>query len=175
MNSWITLRCSSSLLGIGRDMKTKGYVDKIGSRVTRYSFIKIIEYNVADVNEVVERLERLKITKFNFINIPKFTYKVYHNKLKIESEFIKGWYCLDVNSIYNDLVNSEWTFTDPRPSNFMTCKQNNKTYALDLDSFDYIPLIEDRKKLWIKYNNKWPVWPYRTYNFDENGIVENDS
>lgn len=147
------------------------YVDEHGTRITSYSFIKEITYpKESRAIQIEEKLLKLKTAKFDFINIPYFEFQRDGANMRIESEFIKGWYCFDIHSIYNDLISKDWTFYDPHPSNFITCKKTEKTYAVDLESFAYIPNIDDRKKLWLRYQNLWPVWPMKTYVFDEHGM-----
>lgn len=148
------------------------YVDGKKTRITHYSFIKEITYidqNTALI--IAKNLAQLQKTKFDFIHIPNFTFEVKDNNLTIESEFIKGWQQANLHQIYNDLISKDWTFTDPHPSNFITCKKTLKTYAVDLDSFQYVPNIIYRRKIWMHYDRRcWIIHPPKFYGFDETGI-----
>ena len=153
-----------------------GYPDKDNTRLTKYSFTKQIVYtDIRTADDSVYRLSKLQEATFKYIHIPMFYYEQIGHRVTIESEFIKGYHSFEVEKIYEDCINSAWTFTDPHPSNFITCKQTNKIYMIDLECYRYVPDIEDRKKIWIKYSNKWPIWPWPTYQFDMEGIIFEDS
>jgi len=127
------------------------YIDDHRTRITSYYLTKEITYhNENRAIKLVERLERLKTAKFNFIHIPEFKYTRDGFSVNMFSEYIKGHYCKDVRKLYNDLTSHEWTFTDPHPSNFITCKRTGLTYAVDLDSFAHVPNKEDRVKIWTQ-------------------------
>ena len=121
---------------------TREYVDNMRTRITTYTITKVIEFENEDVAEHRERmLDILRVATFKHILIPEFEYSRNGSELTIVTEYIKGWYCVDKQLIWEDVVRreSEYTFDDPHPSNFITCKRELKTYAVDLDSFTYSP------------------------------------
>lgn len=143
------------------------YVDTHATRITNYSFVKELCYRNLEYSKKVEyRLSKLQQTKFDFIHIPEFEFKRQDTFITIECEFIKGCCASgNVNDIYKDLVSHDWTFTDPHPSNFIECKKSKKIYAIDLDSFDYVPDINERKAFWI--DKEWPAQiKYHQFNMD---------
>lgn len=153
-----------------------GYVDKDATRVTKYSFTKQIVYSdIRTAADSAYRLSMLQEASFEHIHVPVFHYEQAGHRLTIESEFIKGYLSFDIAKVYEDCINSDWTFTDPHPSNFITCKQTNKIYIVDLECYEYVPDIQDRRNLWIRYSDKWPIWPWPTYKFDKDGIVWDDT
>ena len=99
-------------------------------------------------------LDRLRVATFKHILLPEFEYSRDGSELTIVTEYIKGWYCNQPELIWEDVVKreSEYTFDDPQPSNFITCKREYRTYAVDLDSFTYFPDFATRvarfKEIW---------------------------
>jgi hypothetical protein len=150
------------------------YDDNKKTRITSYFFIKKIQYKNHDsALAIAKNLAKLQETKFDFIHVPNFTFEINGNNLTIESEFIKGWHFEHMPKIYDDLISKDWTFADPHPSNFITCKKTLKTYIVDFDSFQYIPSLADRRKTWMAHDNTcWIIYPPKFYGFDENGIKE---
>ena len=121
---------------------TREYVDNMGTRITTYTLTKVLEFENEDAAEYRERmLDILRVATFKHILIPEFEYSRNGSELTIVTEYIKGWYCVDKQLIWEDVVRreSEYTFDDPHSSNFITCKRELKTYAVDLDSFTYFP------------------------------------
>ena len=148
---------------------TREYVDDNRTRITSYSITKVITYLDDDkARHKVSCLSMLKRkrSQFSFIHIPEFEYRLNGFELTIESDFIKGWQCTDVWALYQDVVNHSWTFSDPHPSNFITCKRSLKTYAVDLDSFMCIPDSRARKYLWYE---KWPREAFPHVRFSPEG------
>jgi len=126
------------------------------TKITSYSFIKERTYSTEDEAIHIENnLIELKDAKFDFVNIPYFEFTRNANDLKIECEFIKGYYSLEMNEIYEDLVSKEWTFSDVSPWNFIQCNKTQKTYVIDIDSFQYCPFPRIRNFFWVKKQNAW--------------------
>ena len=148
---------------------TREYVDDNRTRITSYSITKVITYLDDDkARYKVSCLSMLKRKQgqFSFIHIPEFEYWLNGFELTIESDFIKGHQCVDIQQLYDDIIPHSWTFMDPHPSNFITCKKTRKTYAVDLDSFMYAPNICDRKRKWY---TQWPRKPYPFVKFTPEG------
>ena len=57
--------------------------------------------------------------------------------------------------IYKDLVerDSDWTFCDYYYDNFIVLDTENKIYAIDFQSYNYMPSKDDRKKIWGRHSN----------------------
>ena len=134
---------------------TREYVDDHRTRITSYRFIKTTTYG----NEIIAQhhawlLDLLRKAEFDWLRIPDFEYRVDGDTLEIESDFIKGWYCGDPFSLYKDVVNRKhpFTFQDPHPQNFITCKKTQRTFAIDLDSY---MLFMDRHKLHRRFIRVW--------------------
>ena len=126
------------------------------NKITSFTFIK--ERTYYDENQAISienNLNILKNTKFDFVCIPYFEHKRSGNDLKIECEFIKGWYSYEMTRIYDDLVSKEWTFSDVSPWNFIQCSQTQKTYMVDIDSFCHCPYFSIRNLFWAKKQNDW--------------------
>lgn len=127
-----------------------------GDKITSYTFVKerTYRYEQQAIN-VENNLNILKHTKFDFVCVPYFEYERNSCDLKIESEFIKGFYSHEMGKIYDDLVSKNWTFGDPSPWNFMQCTKTHKTYIVDIDSFIYCPDFDIRNDFWIKKYKDW--------------------
>jgi len=127
-------------------------------QIKQFSITKQIDFIEPWFAEDLEnRLKKLKLAKFDFICIPEFEFSKHKNTVTIESQFCKGNHCdLDVVQIYNDLIDKEWTFEDPTPDNFIVCDLTAQTFAVDLDSFTYLPNIEDRQAIWEQKIGEWP-------------------
>ena len=121
-----------------------------------FRLTKIIDCKTKDyANKICDKLHRLKNAKFNNILIPKFDYSLEGVILTQEIEYIKGRKCgMTVkkyrDKIYKDLVegDSDWTFDDFNFNNFIVVERLNKIYAIDFQSFNFLPSKEERKKLW---------------------------
>ena len=148
------------------------YVDGSNTRIMSYYFVKETTYKTESIAKDFEfRINKLKEAKFDFIHIPNFKIERDGLHIKITSDFIKGHRALNVVRIYNDLISKDWTFTDPIPDNFIVCANTEKTYIVDLDSFTYVPNIDDRKLIWARRcANWWPIHPLKYYTFDLDGI-----
>ena len=134
---------------------TREYVDDSRTRITTYTLTKVLELEHEDAAILREEmLDRLRVATFKHILIPEFEYSRDGSELTIVTEYIKGWYCKEPELIWEDVVKreSEYTFDDLQPSNFITCKRELKTYAIDLDSFTYFPDFDTRvarfKEIW---------------------------
>jgi len=126
---------------------TREYVDNMRTRITTYTLTKVIEYQNEDVAKWQEKmLDMLRVATFKHILIPEFEYSRDGSELTIVTDYIKGWYCVDKQLIWEDVVKreGEYTFNDPHPSNFITCKRELKTYAVDLDSYCHLPDFGER-------------------------------
>lgn len=79
----------------------------------------------------------MRNARFEWLKIPQFEYTIDGSSLTINTDYIKGWYCAEPLKLYNEIVLREesYTFTDPHPSNFITCSRTFETYAIDLDSY----------------------------------------
>ena len=104
---------------------------------------------------MVDKLERLKNEKFEKILIPEFEYEVEGNILTQRVEYIKGRKCgMTVkkyrDKIYQDLIerDSDWTFCDFNYDNFIVIEGEDKIYAIDFQSYNYLPSRKERLDLW---------------------------
>ncbi len=109
---------------------------------------------------MVDKLERLKKEKFERILIPQFEYEVEDNIIIQKVEYIKGRKMgMTVekyrNWIYKDLVerDNDWTFCDYYYDNFIVLDGENKIYAVDFQSYDYMPSKDDRRKIWDRHSD----------------------
>ena len=109
---------------------------------------------------MVDKLNRLKNENFNRVLIPNFDYSIQDNFLTYEVDFIKGYSVGTVTEpfskiVYEDVVekNSDWTFTDYHTTNFIVEAQTNKLYAVDFQSYGFIPSSDLRKKIWRNCQN----------------------
>lgn len=107
---------------------------------------------------MVDKLERLKNEKFNRVYIPEFEYRVEGNNITYDTVFIKGWGVGTLipkfaNIVYEDVVNrnSDWTFDDYGMSNFIIEYKTDHIYAVDLQSYNFIPDRNYRESSWKKY------------------------
>jgi len=109
---------------------------------------------------MVDKLERLKDENFNRVFIPDFDYRVEGNIITYDTAFIKGWgigtFIPDfANIVYEDVVlrDSDWTFDDYGMSNFIVEYNTDKIFAVDLQSYNYIPDRNHRETSWKKYTD----------------------
>lgn len=117
---------------------TREYVDNCRTRITTYTMTKIIEYeDETDAKFREEMLDILRVATFKHILLPEFEYSRNGSEVTIVTEYIKGWYCAEPLKLYDEIVlrEEDYTFTDPHPSNFITCCRTFETYAIDLDSY----------------------------------------
>ena len=127
---------------------------------------------------MVEKLQRLQNEDFNRVLIPEFTYTVDGNDVTYNVEFIKGYgvgtYIPKFAQIVAEDVRdrkSSWTFTDFALVNFIVEFKTNRIFAIDFQSYCYIPDMEKRKWIWdmdlkkdkermeIIYNGDWYYAP----------------
>lgn len=121
-----------------------------------YQFTKTIHCNTSEhVSMIVEKLDRIKEDNFGKIKIPEFDYKVSDRTVIQTVEYIKGRKCAMLvkkyrDRIYNELVEKdrEWTFCDFNYDNFIVLEKEDLIYAIDFQSYSFIPNKNKRKELW---------------------------
>ena len=121
-----------------------------------FRMTKIIDCKTEECAEIlIDKLSRLKNAKFDNILIPEFDYNLDGVIVTQEIEYIKGEKCGMIkkkyrDKIYKDLVEgeSDWTFNDFNFNNFIVVERLNKIYAIDFQSYNFIPSREERQKLW---------------------------
>ena len=126
-----------------------------------FTLVKQFDCFTKDIlNLMVDKLERLKDENFNRVLIPDFDYIVDGNIITYDTAFIKGWgigtYIPDfANIVYEDVVlrDSDWTFDDYGMSNFIVEHNTDKIFAIDFQSYNYIPDRNYRESSWKKYTN----------------------
>ena len=128
--------------------------------VLEASFTLVKQFNCFtkdNLDLMIDKLERLKKENFNRIHIPDFEYSVEGNIISYNTVFIKGWgvgiYVPDfANIIYEDVVqrDSDWTFDDFGGSNFIVEHNTDKIFAVDFQSYNYIPNRDYRISKWEK-------------------------
>ena len=118
------------------DNMTREYASKIRDRQTTTYMYEEYAYRVVD------RLEKLRRARFDWIRIPQFEYRIEGCTISLTSDFIKGWYCTEPLKLYDEIVlrEDDYTFSDPHPSNFITCSRTQETFAVDME-------VPDRKQL----------------------------
>ena len=126
-----------------------------------FEFTKIIDCMTKEhTSMMVDKLERLKNEKFEKILIPEFEYEVEGNILTQRVEYIKGRQCgMTVkkyrDKIYKEFVerDSDWTFCDFKYDNFIVVNgiDKDKIYAIDFQSYNYLPSRKERLDLWEEY------------------------
>jgi|TARA_B100000282_G_C31511566_1_gene389623 sulfatase maturation enzyme AslB (radical SAM superfamily) len=131
--------------------------------VLEASFTLVKQFNCFtkyNLDLMIDKLERLKKENFNRIHIPDFEYSVEGNIISYNTVFIKGWgvgiYVPDfANIIYEDVVqrDSDWTFDDFGGSNFIVEHNTDKIFAVDFQSYNYIPNRDYRISKWEKFKN----------------------
>ena len=111
-----------------------------------------------NVDEMVNKLDRLKNEDFNRVHIPDFEYKVDGNILTYDTVFIKGWGVGTLipyftNIIYEDIVQRDldWTFDDYGSSNFIVEHNTDRIFAVDFQSYNYLPNRDYRESKWKKF------------------------
>jgi len=141
-------------------MKHKSRINSLLTLDISFEFIKTIDCITDDNTKImIEKLERLKEEKFERILIPQFEYEVNGNILTQRVEYIKGRKMgMTVEKyrswIYKDLVerDSDWTFCDYYYDNFIVLDSENKIYAIDFQSYNYMPSKDDRRKIWDRHS-----------------------
>tara|TARA_B100001093_G_scaffold399540_1_gene387014 strand:- start:4086 stop:4577 length:492 start_codon:yes stop_codon:yes gene_type:complete len=129
-----------------------------------FRLTKIIDCKTEEYAEIlIDKLSRLKNAKFNNILIPEFDYSLDGVIVTQEIEYIKGDKCGMIkkryrDKIYKDLVegDSDWTFNDYNFNNFIVCDRLYKIYAIDFQSYNFMPSRQERKNLWetkVRMNN----------------------
>ena len=106
---------------------------------------------------MVDKLNRLKNENFNRVLIPNFDYIIQDNFLIYEVDFIKGYPLGTATEPFASIVkediverDSDWTFSDYHMTNFIVEAQTDKLYAVDFQSYSYIP---DKNLRWEIWNN----------------------
>ena len=121
-----------------------------------FKLIKTIHCDTSEnVNEMVDKLDRLKNENFNRVLIPNFEYEVKNNDVIYTVDFIKGYGMGTLvpkyaNIVYEDVVKrkSEWTFMDLHTVNFIVEYSTEKMFTLtkkDL-SKNFIKLLRKYEK-----------------------------
>lgn len=106
-------------------------------------------------NAMVEKLDRLKEEDFNRVLIPDFDYDVVDNTVTYDVDFIKG---IGIGTlipkyadiVYEDVVKrqSDWIFFDLATANFIVEYKTEKIYAIDFQSYAFIPDKNERESKW---------------------------
>ena len=129
-----------------------------------FRLTKIIDCKTEEYAEmIVDKLSRLKNAKFDNILIPEFDYSLDGVIVTQDIEYIKGRKCgMTVkkyrDKIYKDLVDgeSDWTFNDFNFNNFIVVERLNQIYAIDFQSYNFMPSRQERQNLWetkLRMNN----------------------
>lgn len=132
---------------------TREYV--LNERICSYQLYKTTTYETEEyAYNAVKRLDLLRDARFEWLKIPRFEYTIDGCSVTINTDYIKGWYCTEPLKLYDEIVLREGdTFTDPHPSNFITCSRTLETYAIDLDSYTTKP--DDMHDVFMrKWKNK---------------------
>ena len=104
---------------------------------------------------MVDKLERLKEENFNRVLIPDFKYEVCNDTVNYNVDFIKGSAVGTLvpkyaSIVYEDVVKrkSDWTFFDLSTINFIVEFNTENIYAVDFQSYAYIPNHDHRESQW---------------------------
>tara|TARA_B100001778_G_C18512097_1_gene594711 strand:+ start:173 stop:703 length:531 start_codon:yes stop_codon:yes gene_type:complete len=129
--------------------------------VLESSFTLVKQFNCFTKDNLfvmIDKLERLKNEDFNRVHIPDFEYKVDGNILTYDTVFIKGWGVGTLipyftNIIYEDIVQRDldWTFDDYGSSNFIVEHNTDRIFAVDFQSYNYLPNRDYRESKWKKF------------------------
>ena len=133
------------------------------SSVLKASF-KLIKqfdcYSKENLDLMVDKLDRLKNEDFNRIHIPDFEYRVKGNTITYDTAFVKGYGVGTLipefsNIVYEDIVqrDSDWTFTDYGMPNFIVEYKTDRIFAVDLQSYNFVPDRDYRESIWRKFEN----------------------
>lgn len=127
------------------------------------TFTLVKQFNCStkdDLDLMIDKLERLKNENFNRVHIPDFEFNVDGNNITYNTTFIKGWGIGTLipkfaKIISEDIVwrDSDWTFDDYGMSNFIVEYKTDKIYAVDFQSYNYIPDRNYRETRWNKFRN----------------------
>ena len=126
-----------------------------------FKLIKTIHCDKSEnVDEMVDKLDRLKKENFNRVLIPNFEYEIKDKDVIYTVDFIKGngigtLIPKFADIVYEDVVkrNSEWVFVDLHTVNFMVEKGTKKIYAIDFQSYARVPDHATRQALWESCTN----------------------
>jgi len=131
--------------------------------VLRASFTLVKQFDCLtkdNLDLLVDKLERLKNENFNRINIPDFEYYVEGNILTYNTTFIKGWSIGTLipkfaKIVYEDVIqkDSDWTFDDYGSANFIVECNSDRIFAVDFQSYNYVPDRDYRESRWKKSQN----------------------
>ena len=124
---------------------------KASFKLTKTIYCKRPKY----LKEMVNKLDRLKNENFNRVLIPDFSYEVNEDSVTYDVDFIKGYPVGTLISKYADIVyedvvkrTSDWTFMDLHSVNFIVEYSTDNIYAIDFQSYTYIPNHEERISRW---------------------------
>ena len=126
-----------------------------------FKLIKTIHCDTSEnVDEMVDKLDRLKNENFNRVLIPNFEYEVKSKDVIYSVDFIKGngigtLIPKFADIVYEDVVKrkSEWVFVDLHTVNFIVEKCTKKIYAIDFQSYARVPDHATRQALWESCTN----------------------
>lgn len=133
--------------------------DRITTEIfTSFKLIKSIRFKCErELKEMIIKLDKLKKEKFNRVLIPNFDYNVKDEVLIYNVDFIKGYPLGTATEPFASIVkediverDSDWTFSDYHMTNFIVEAQTDKLYAVDFQSYSYIP---DKNLRWEIWNN----------------------
>ena len=139
---------------------------------TSFKLTKNIRFkNERELRAMIKKLDKLKNEKFNRVLIPNFDYSIKIDKSRTYAsdddaldhfliynvDFIKGYPVGTVTEPFASIVkediverDSDWTFSDYHMTNFIVEAQTDKLYAVDFQSYSYIP---DKNLRWETWNN----------------------
>ena len=140
------------------NIMTYGEVRKETTLRTSFKLTKKIRFKDDETKYfMVDKLNRLKNENFNRVLIPNFDYTIQDNFLIYEVDFIKGYPLGTATEPFASIVkediverDSDWTFSDYHMTNFIVEAQTDKLYAVDFQSYSYIP---DKNLRWEIWNN----------------------
>ena len=120
--------------------------------VLESSFTLVKQFNCFTKDNLfvmIDKLERLKNENFNRVHIPDFEYKVDGNILTYDTVLIPYF----TNIIYEDIVQRDldWTFDDYGSSNFIVEHNTDRIFAVDFQSYNYLPNRDYRESKWKKF------------------------
>ena len=143
-----------------RNVDSLTAINRVRKRVESYNYNlkKIVTCENKEVAVAVsKKFDKLKLDNFNRILIPEFDYSVNNNIITYYQEYIKGYALGTISKysqiIYEDVVirKSDWTFDDYGMSNFIIEYKTDHIYAVDLQSYNFIPDRNYRESSWKKY------------------------
>ena len=126
---------------------------------TKFIITKRIRCTDFDLQKVfLSNLNRLQKEDFNRVKIPKFTFETSGLTVVIHSEYIKGHYAVKEDQrkiIYEDVVQhlgKAWTLSDYGFTNFLSEIKTNTLYAVDFQSYHWVPDMGQREAEWQKHD-----------------------